>query len=202
VKLKLFQNIYERILKSCDSKYAPFILGFLSFTESCIFIIPPEILLLPMTYAKRKKAWLYAGITTVTSVIGAVAGYAIGHLLWDVMQEPLFRFIPGFASHFDYVGDLYQENVFSALFLAAFTPIPFKVFTVAAGVYSSKVSLFSLIWICTLGRGLRYFIMVGLIFAFGARAKEIIEKHFALVSLLGGIVIALGVYFLKFYGRH
>ena len=184
------QKLYHKVLNSCHHPSAPWVLGLLSFTESCIFIIPPEVLLLPMCYARRKFAWLYAAITTLTSVLGAIGGYLLGMLIWEEISVYLFEYVPGFSQYFEVVGEKYRNNVVWTLFIAAFTPIPFKVFTVAAGVYSAKISLITLILTSIVGRGVRYFIMAGLIFFLGERAKVIIEKHFKLFTL---IVAFLGV---------
>jgi membrane protein YqaA with SNARE-associated domain len=183
-------KLYVKILDSCESKIAPYVLGVLSFTESCCFIIPPEVLMLPMAYANRAKAFLYSTIATITSVLGAIAGYYMGMLLWTEMQPYAFHYIPGFAKYFEHVGTLYQDNAVGALLLAAFTPIPFKVFTVAAGVYSAKISLFTLIWTAILGRGVRYSLLTGIVYVLGDRAQEWIEKHFKTFTI---IVMFLGI---------
>lgn len=188
---RVFRNFYNKILESCNSKAAPYILGIVSFTESCCFIIPPEVMLLPMGYANRKKVFRYALITTVTSVLGAVAGYYLGAYFWEVLQPFAFTYIPGFASNFDRVGELYAENATSALFIAAFTPIPFKVFTVVAGVYSAKISIALLIGTSIIGRGTRYFILSALVYFLGDKAKELIEKHFKLFTVLVGLLVLL-----------
>ena len=191
------KKIYFKSIESCGHPRAPWILGILSFTESCFFIIPPEILLLPMCYAKRKLSWFYALVTTLTSVMGALTGYLMGMWLWEALGPWFFEYIPGFARYFDLVGVKYGENAVGALFLAAFTPIPFKVFTVAAGVYSQHVGMATLILVSLVGRGVRYFIMAALIYYLGEKAKEIIEKHFKLFSLFLALA-AVGVVLLKF----
>jgi len=187
--------IYNKVIDSCSHTYAPYVLAVVSFTESCCFIIPPEVMQLPMTYANRKKAWLYAGISTIASVLGTIAGYYIGHMLWVELQPILFQWIPGFEANFDKVGQMYQENVIGALFLAAFTPIPFKVFTVAAGVYAAKIPLMTLIMTAFVGRGLRYFIIGSIVYFFGAKAQELIERHFKIFTI---VVMVLGVSVLAF----
>lgn len=192
------KKLYFKILESCNSRFAPYLLGILSFTESCCFIIPPEVMLLPMSYANRKRAFRYALITTVTSVLGAIAGYYLGMLFWDIFQPYAFSYIPGFASNFDKVGDLYQQNAALALFIAAFTPIPFKVFTVVAGVYSAKISLTLLIVMSIIGRGSRYYILSALVYFFGPKAHELIEKHFTAFTIVVGLLSVALALFLKF----
>jgi membrane protein YqaA with SNARE-associated domain len=189
--------LYFKIIASCKHKSAPWIMGLLSFTESFCFIIPPEVMMLPMSYANRKKAFYYAAIATVTSVLGAICGYYVGSMLWAQVQPYLFEWIPGFAKNFDKVGQLYQENAVGALFVAAFTPIPFKVFTVTAGVYSAQVSIMTLIGTAIVGRGARYSIMCGIVYFFGEKAQEIIEKHFKYATI-GVMVLAIAAFaFLK-----
>lgn len=187
--------VYNKILSSCGHPSAPWVLGVVSFTESCCFVIPPEVMQLPMTYADRNKAWRYAFITTATSVLGAVAGYFMGHWLWVEIQPYLFQWIPGFAANFDKVGQMYQENAVGALFLAAFTPIPFKVFTVAAGVYADRIDLITLVLTSIVGRGLRYYILGALVYFFGPKAQELIERHFKVFTI---VVMLLGVSVIAF----
>lgn len=187
-------RMYQKSLESCRSPRAPWVLGVLSFTESCCFIIPPEFLMLPMSYANRKKAFWFATITTVTSVLGAIFGYFLGATLWENgLESFMFSYVPGFEKHFNSVGDMYRDNAAMALFLAAFTPIPFKVFTVAAGVYSAKVSLAIVIIMSIIGRGLRYFSMCALVYFFGERAQGWIEKHFKTFTIGVGILVVLFV---------
>ena len=188
-------SIYQWILSKCNSRFAPYLLGILSFTESCMFIIPPEVLLLPMCYAKRERAFWYSFITTVTSVLGAMFGYYLGFFLWEEYHQLAFDYIPGFKKHFDHVVALYQKDAVFYLFLAAFTPIPFKVFTVAAGV--SKISFITLVITSIIGRGVRYTILSGLVYFLGPKAKDLIEKHFTLFTIIVGVLAILLFVLLK-----
>ncbi len=189
--------LYNKLLESCKSKLAPYILAVVSFTESCCFIVPPEVMLLPMGYAQRKKAFRFALITSIASVFGAAAGYYMGAFLWAEISTFVFDYIPGFEKNFDHVGNLYQQNAVSTLLIAAFTPIPYKVFTVVAGVYSAKISFFLLLITAIVGRGTRYFILSGLIYFFGAKAQEIIEKHFTKFTILVGVLVVIVAILLK-----
>jgi len=193
------RELYKKILAYCETKYAQWVLVVLSFTESCIFIIPPELLLLPMSLAKRNKAMWYAFITTVASVLGSILGYYIGATLWGELQGPIFEYLPGFEKHFTHVGQLFEKNATEALFLAAFTPIPYKVFTVAAGVYSEQISLGLVIGTAIVGRGARYSLLAGLVALFGETVKEFIEKRFALVTSIVGAIVVIAIYFLKIH---
>ncbi len=200
--MKWIKNCYQKILNFCGTRHVYKVLATLSFTESCCFVIPPEVLMMPMAYADRKVAWKAAFVTTLFSVFGAIAGYFMGHWLWEMVSGPLFSYIPGFAKYFDEVGKLYHDNAVEALFLAAFTPIPFKVFTVAAGVYSSQVSLFTLIWVSIVGRGLRYYGMVAVVYYFGEHAKVIIEKHFVRLTYVVMILVLLLIVYKNFLHKN
>lgn len=195
--VKLFRKLYDKILESCSSKIAPYLLGVLSFTESCCFIIPPEVMLLPMGYANRKKAFRYALITTVTSVFGAIAGYFIGQYFWEVLGPFANTYIPGFAKYFDIVKMKYANNAELTLFLAAFTPIPFKVFTVVAGVFSDQISLTLLVTMSIIGRGIRYYLLSALVYFLGPKAHEVIEKHFKKFTIIVGVVAIILALILK-----
>ena len=192
----LVERTYLWILKKCSSRVAPYLLALLSFTESCIFIIPPELMLLPMSYANRKKSFAYALNTTISSVFGAMFGYVLGYFFWEQFGQVAFEYIPGFAKHFDHVTNLYKENAILYLFVAAFTPIPFKVFTLAAGV--SHISFTLLVVTSLVGRGLRYFILSSLVFFLGEKAKVIIEKHFTAFTIFVGLLVVVAVLVKKF----
>ena len=148
---------------------------------------------MPMCYANRAKAWIYGAITTVSGVAGAVLGYLIGMFLWQNFGHLFFNHIPGFSQYFDTVGQMYQDNAELSLFIAAFTPVPFKVFTVAAGVYADKINIMTLIVVSFIGRGTRYFIMAALIFYLGQRAKVIIEKHFKICTIILAVLAMAGL---------
>ncbi len=191
------KRLYKRILKSCESRKAPYLLALLSLTESCVFIIPPETMLLPMTLANRKNVWRFVAITTFFSMVGAVIGYFIGQYSWIGLQGWVFSHFPSFETHFASVGQLFSENAVEALLLAAITPIPYKVFTIAAGVYSDQISLWLVIVTCLLGRGFRYGLLAGLVAIFGKKIEEVLEKYFPWVTLLVGLLIVAAVYFFK-----
>ena len=196
------KKIYEYALDKCGSPKAPYFLALSSFTESCIFILPPEVLLIPMSFANRKKALFYWMITVITSVLGAIAGYYIGASLWHLVEAPLFEYMPGFQKHFEHVGQLYKENIYTSLFIAAFTPIPFKVFTVAAGVYHELIPLGVLVGISFIGRGLRYLILVVCILLFGEKVKTLLEERFGLMTAILGTIAVLGIICLKALKGH
>ena len=155
-----------------------------------------------MTFAKRKKGLIYWVITVAASILGAAAGYYLGAFFWDIIKGPLFEYMPGFQKHFEHVGKLYQDNVYTTLFIAAFTPIPFKVFTVAAGVYHELIPIGVLLGISLIGRGLRYLLLVATIMIFGDKVQKLLEERFGLMTAIIGVLVILGLILLKGLKSH
>ncbi len=165
-------------------KYASYWLAVVSFTESCCFIIPPDIMLAPMTLAKPEKAWFYAGLTTIASVLGGLAGYLIGMFAFQIVEPWIISF--GYQEAYQTVENWFSEWGFWAIFIAGFTPIPFKLFTIAAGVAS--MALFPFVLGATISRGLRYFLEAGLMWWGGER----LERHLhAWIDRIGWITLAV-----------
>jgi membrane protein YqaA with SNARE-associated domain len=160
----------------------------ISFAESSFFPIPPDVLLMALCFSHPGRWMSYAAWCTIASVAGGVLGWYLGWGFWQMTQDWFFR-LPGITPElFTLVEGKYNENAFLALLTAAFTPIPFKVFTVASGVFA--VSLWTLVAASILGRGARFFLVAGLIRKFGPVAKPFLEKHFELCTLA---FLALGI---------
>lgn len=159
----------------------------IAFVESSFFPVPPDVLLLALSVGAPKRALWFATVCSLGSVLGGMLGYWIGHAAWETTRG---IFIPHIFSQaaFDQVGELYQGNAFAAILAAAFTPIPYKVFTVAAGVFN--VSFLSLVAASILGRSARFFLVAGTIRLFGAPVKTLIEKYF---DWFAWALLALGV---------
>lgn len=166
-------------------EYGVWGLLFVSFADSSFFPIPPDVLLIPLSLASPENAWWYALWTTVASVLGAILGWIIGKKLGRPILLKLFK-----ESSILKVEELFEKYGPLAILVAAFTPIPYKVFTISAGV--SKMKLSTLVIWSTIGRGARFFLEAALIVAMGAQAKVFIEENFTLVTLVGGIVIVVG----------
>lgn len=161
----------------------------LSFFESSFFPIPPDPLLMALTYSKPKAWWKFAFWCTASSVAGGVFGWWIGLQFWHVTQEFFFRVVPGFSPEvFEQVQALYLENAFLAILGAAFTPIPYKVFTIASGVF--EVGLTVLVGASILGRGARFFLVAAVIRLFGPAIKPHLEKYLEWASV---VMFLLGV---------
>jgi membrane protein YqaA with SNARE-associated domain len=159
----------------------------IAFVESSVFPVPPDVLLLALSVGAPRRALWFAAVCAAGSVLGGMLGYAIGYGAWEVARG---FFIPHIFSQeaFDHVGRLYQGNAFLAILTAAFTPIPYKVFTVAAGVF--HVSFPVLVAASALGRSARFFLVAGAIYLFGAQVKSLIEKYF---DWFAWALLALGV---------
>ena len=221
------KKLYDWVLHWAETPYGGWALFLLAFAEASFFPIPPDPLLIALALGVRKKAWRYAGIALLGSVLGGILGYILGYSLfgpvssivawavgpktwYGVMHEgakvvtiagqhfyayaqssPFYKD----GSVFLRVRDMYNNNAFLAMFTAAFTPIPYKVFTIAAGYF--RVNPLSLILAAILGRGGRFFMVAGLIYAFGPPIKEFIDKYFDLLAIIFTILLIGGFLVLK-----
>ncbi len=188
---KLTEKIKNWLIENSDTRTARVTLGVISFAESSFFPIPPDIFLAPMVVAKPVKWLKYASIVTIFSVIGGMFGYTIGLVLFHSVAEPLINFY-NWHAEVARVGEMFANNSFTTIFLAAFTPIPYKVFTIAAGIF--KINIFTFVIASILGRGIRFFILAGLMKFIGEKYGNLIFKYFnyALITL----IITIAIYFI------
>ncbi len=163
----LFSKLYVNVLQWSRHKYAIYWLALVSFTESSCFLIPPDVMLAPMTLAKPEKAWFYASLTTVTSVLGGLLGYVIGMTAFQMIEPWLVSL--GYIDSLHLAEQWFAQWGLWAIFLAGFTPIPYKVFTIAAG--AAGMALIPFIIGSTIGRGMRFFLVAGLMRWGGARLE-------------------------------
>ncbi len=171
---------------------APWALAGVSFIESSVFPIPPDVMLIPMVLAERRKAWLYAAICTAASVLGGAFGYLIGYFLFESVGEPILRFY-GYTQAFEDFARRYNDYGAWIVFIAGVTPFPYKVITIASGVTQLNFLVFMLASVAA--RGLRFFVVAGLLYWFGPPIKDFIEKYLGIlftlfvVLLVGGFVL-------------
>ncbi len=192
----IHRRLYDWVLSLAETKHATWSLFALSFSESSFFPIPPDVLLGPLCLGKRERSLWFALVTTVASVLGAVLGYAIGYGAWEAAQGWIFDYVPGFSQEkFDTVQHWYDAWGVWVLFVAAFTPIPFKVFTIAGGVFAQPLLPFVLI--STVGRGARFFLVAGLFWWIGPKAVPFIDKYFNLLCVLFVALLLGGFMLLK-----
>lgn len=192
----LHRRIYDWTLSLARRPYAAWALFLISFAESSFFPVPPDVLLAPLCLGERRKSWWFATICTLGSVLGALAGYLIGWLAWDTISPFMFNYVPGFTQeHFADVDAWYRNWGVLVLFIAAFTPIPFKVFTIAGGVFHQAMVPFLLV--SAVGRASRFFLVAGLLWWIGPRAEPFIDKYFNWLTLAMVALVVLGVVVLK-----
>lgn len=186
------RRLYDWVLSLAHHKHATAALFVISFTESSFFPVPPDVLQIALTLERRSRAWWYATVSTVASVLGGVFGWIIGFALWAAVSDAFFRYVPGVTpENFALVETKFQENAFLTVFTAAFTPIPFKVFTIAAGMF--HVSLWMLVIGSVVGRGGRFFAVAALIYIFGPPVRRFIERYFNLLTLVFVALLVVAV---------
>lgn len=192
--MKIFEPLYDKALQWAAHRHAPSYLAGLSFAESTFFPVPPDVMLVPMVLARPQRGWWFAFLCTVASVIGGLAGWLIGAFFFDAIEPWLAasHYWEGFVQAQQY----FERYGFWVIFLAGFSPIPYKVFTISAGVIGMAVAPFLLASL--VGRGARFFIEAALVIQFGepvaARMKQHIEwLGWAMVALVIVVVVYLNL---------
>lgn len=190
--MSLLSSLYDRVLNWSRHPHGPWYLAGVSFAESSFFPVPPDVMLAPMCMAQRQRAWRLALITTGASVLGGAAGYAIGYFAFEAVQPWLQTL--GYAEGFARAQDWFAKWGFWVLFAAGFTPIPYKLFTISAGVVAMSIPAFLLASI--VGRGLRFFMVAGLMYWGGEAMDSAVRKYIDRIGwlVLGLLVIAVLVY--------
>ena len=183
--MKIFSALYDWTLRWAEHKLAPKMLALLTFAESVFFPIPPDVLLAPMVLAKPDRAWYLASLTTVASVIGGVVGFALGYYMFEPWIQPLITEF-GYQARFDKAMAWFSEWGVWVVFLAGFSPIPYKLFTVSAGFL--QMAFLPFLLASAIGRGMRFFLVAGLIHWGGAAMEEKLRKW---VDVLGWLLVGL-----------
>jgi membrane protein YqaA with SNARE-associated domain len=184
--MALFDTLYRRVLGWSTHRHAERYLGALSFAESSFFPIPPDVMLAPMCLADRSRAWRYATVTTITSLLGGIAGYAIGLFLIE-MIDPWLQ-ASSYSSAYLKVQQWFADWGVWAVFVAGFSPIPYKIFTIAAG--ATMLNFPGFVIASLIGRGARFFLVAGLIVAGGETLASGLQRH---VERIGWAVVAVAV---------
>lgn len=193
--MKLFSALYGRVMRWSAHPRAPRYLATLSFAESSFFPIPPDVMLAPMALARRDRAWYYALLTTLASAAGGAAGYLIGYFAFELV-EPIIREV-GYWDRYERVREWFAAWGFWAIFLAGFSPIPYKLFTISAGVIAMNFPLFLLASL--IGRGARFFLVAGLMVWGGEPMERNLRLYIdrigwvvILAALVGYVIVANG----------
>lgn len=189
----ILRALYDWTMRLAATRHATAALAFIAAIESSVFPIPPDVLLIPMVLASRAKALWYALVATISSVLGGLIGYALGALLFEAVAGPILSFY-GYLEQFDRFADYYNSWGAWAVLIAGVTPFPFKVITIASG--ATKLSLPVFIVASIVARGIRFFVVAGLLYFFGPPIRDFIEARLALMFtlfialLVGGFVVA------------
>ena len=184
-------RLYAWLLERSRSPHALKIISCISFTESAFSPIPPDIMLIPMVLSARSRAWLFASICTLASVLGGILGYFIGYWLYDSLGAWIIESYSLQARMHEFQ-DLFQTYGFWLILLKGLTPIPYKLVTIASGVARLDFLLFVLASI--ISRSARFFLLAGVIYVFGERAQSFMEKNFSLFIGITFAILLVGVY--------
>lgn len=194
--LKAFRRIYDWVLSWAEKPHGMTALGLLSFAEASFFPLPPDLLLMALALGAPRKAYRFALVAALGSVAGGMLGYALGWGLWESTSQFFYDYIPGMTpAGFEQVRALFTRYDFWTIFAAGFTPIPYKIFTIAAGAFAINFPIFVLA--SCIGRSLRFFLVAAMFYYFGAPARRVLEKYFNLFSILLLLAIMAAVLLIK-----
>jgi membrane protein YqaA with SNARE-associated domain len=185
------RRLYDWVLHWADTPYGVPALFVIAFAESSFFPIPPDPLLLALCLGATKRSLRFAGVATLASVVGGMLGYAIGAGAWSVTQDWFFTYVPGVTPEaFEGVRGFYDRFGFAAVFMAGLTPIPYKVFTLASGVFGINFGVFVLASV--LSRGARFTILAALVYRFGPPIERFIDQHFDRLVIIFTVLLVGG----------
>ncbi len=191
------RRLYDWVLHWADTPYGMPALFLLSMAESSFFPIPPDPLLVGLALGARKKALKFAAVCTAASVVGGIIGYGIGAGAWSLVGDWFFTYVPGVdAARFGTIQGWYDRWDFWAVFLAGLTPMPYKVITLSAGVFAINFPIFVIASVVS--RGLRFFLVAGLIYKFGPPIARFIDKYFDLLAIVFSVLLIGGFAVIKY----
>lgn len=195
--MALFRHLYDKVLNWSHHRHAPYYLAGVSFAESSFFPIPPDVMLIPMIMSKPLKAWYFAMITTVSSIFGGVLGYLLGYFGFELIGEPMVRAL-GYEQSYATIVSWFAEYGFWAVLLAGFTPIPYKLFTLAAG--ATQMALLPFVVASIIGRGIRFFMVAALIRYVGKKLEPVIVRYIDIIGLVMVLILVLAGLVYWLYG--
>ena len=191
----MLRGLYDWTMGLAAHRYALAALALIAFAESSVFPIPPDVLIIPMVLAAREQAWKIAAIATVASVLGGLAGYGIGAGLYETLGRPILDFY-GYEEKFAAFSGHYNEWGAWIVAIAGFSPIPYKVFTIASGVVDLDLTVFTVA--SALSRGARFFLVAALLWYFGAPIRRFIENNLGILTLVFCILLFAGFVVIKY----
>jgi len=193
----MVRRLYDWVLGWAEHPAGVAALAVLAFAESSFFPVPPDVLLIALAMGKPKRSMWFATVCSIGSVVGGVFGYGLGSLFWQALHPYFYAYVPGFtAAKFLYIKALYEKWNFWVVFTAGFTPIPYKVFTVSAGLFGVNFGLFLLA--SAVSRSARFFLVAGLIWRYGPPIKAFIERYFNLLAILFTVLLIGGFIVIKY----
>ncbi|MCK5235457.1 MAG: DedA family protein [Deltaproteobacteria bacterium] len=193
--MRFIKKIYDWVLSWADTKYALPALFLLAVAESSFFPIPPDVLLIALAISIPTKAFRYALIVSIGSVVGGVIGYALGFYFMETVGNSIIA-LYGFEDKFLRIQELYREYDAWAVAIAGFTPIPYKVFTITAGAFNIDFLVFLVA--SAVSRSLRFFILAILIYHYGAHIKSFIDRYFNVITIVFTVLLIGGFVLVKF----
>jgi membrane protein YqaA with SNARE-associated domain len=191
----MLQRVYDWTMRKAAHEKAPHALFWISAAESSFFPIPPDVMLIPMVLAQRAKAWAFAAICTIGSVLGGIGGYAIGYFLYETLGQWVIA-VYGLGPQFEAYRAAYNEWGLWIILIKGLTPIPYKVVTIASGAAAFNFWIFIVASVVT--RGARFFLVAGLLYWFGEPIREFIEKRLTLLTTLFVIALVGGFVAIKY----
>ncbi|HSR69931.1 MAG TPA: YqaA family protein [Acidobacteriota bacterium] len=193
--MRWVRRLYDWVLSFAESPYGTWALFAIAVAESSFFPIPPDVLLIALAVGAPRRALFFALVTTAGSVLGAGIGYWIGYQFFELLGRPIVEFYQ-MEEQFQSVQQLYRDYDAMAVGIAGFTPIPYKVFTLAAGVFQLNLPIFFLASL--ISRGLRFFLIGLLILYFGPHIQRFIDRYFNLLAVLFTVLLIGGFLLIKY----
>ena len=187
--MKIFRSLLDWVWRMAETEGAMKVLFLVSLTESVFFPVPPDLLLIPMALAQQKKAFRIAGICLAASVIGGAIGYFIGAFFMDTIGMSIVNFY-GLTDQYVVVQEWYEKYNAWVVAVAGLTPIPYKLCTLTAGTFHVNFYVFFIM--SFLSRGVRFFVVAGLIYLFGHKIRYFLEKRLDLIFVLCMVLVVIG----------
>lgn len=191
--MKIFSRMLAMVMGWAEHRHATWYLAGLSFAESSFFPVPPDVMLAPMTLARPRRAWEFALVTTLASVLGGAAGYAIGMFAFELIEPVLHS--AGYWDKYQATREWFHAWGVWVVFVAGFSPIPYKIFTITAGVLG--MALLPFLLASFVGRGARFFLVAGLMKLGGPKMERFLKEYIDRLGWLVVIVVVLGYFLLR-----